>query len=830
MPKTHLPLTFVMHKAGHTPADFNANDILYQVPWRTDSTPSLALYMSDTCDVVDKFRDMASGRGQGDVFDLIGLLDPEMEGYADQLGRAQDLLDEYLESGWVAPQPVASRATLDIEAYREEQTQYALSNETGSLAEWLRDRDDYVANIDAAWLTKTFGVVWSGGQMHIPYFDGDGVIQTGKYRKPGEKIHAISGSRGTYNFFYGEHLDVDPSKTVVICEGEPDVWSGTCAAREDYVFLGLPTGAGYSEKLASRLAGRTVLLALDADPAGREALGRWMAGLAGIARSTSMVLLPDGKDLSDMADIPAALRHPVSQVIDLRAIVEVGGIYRQTSNNPNTQGAVLSDFLMSVDRVMEDDEGALHFEVTIKGRTHDLRSWDVRSKNSLRTWAAARGHTWLGSDTAVAMLENHLKVQSMWVPRIRSVHSAGLHDGHFVWPGGMIGESNLKWVPGPIEGFKAEHFVLDKAPADRSVLRHTLSTLLEMNASTVTHPILAWLAAAPLRSQVSQFPILYLGGQASAGKTATMEEFLPVWAGVDRYLGLGTSPTRYAMTSMIAGGNAFPVRLDEYRPSGRKFGDAAILESNDIMRAVYNMQSRETGGFPGDMQRKIVLPQSSPLIVSGEDELGEKSLQERCIMVRMLEENLNQDAFNELQRVPKGGWFAHLWLSHLLSNRAGEAAVLDPVSSGPLSLGNRPRYNLGVLNAGWDLILGLIDDHHLKLDVPSSPDLSAVIGSYASAGEGSTLSDAIEAVYNLERPLKGESVSIVDGMVMIRLAPFVEEAKALSFNLSGSSQAVAKQMQELFGATKETLRDPVTRKQGRFHVFPAEHIFRDVVD
>ena len=830
MPKTHLPLTYVMFDAGHMPEAYKGNDILYQVPWRTDSNPSLAMYKSDDAGVVDKYRDTASGQGQGDVYDLIGLLYPELDSYIPQMEKALVLLDAYQDSGWVAPEPIASRATLDIEAYREEHAQYALAHDEGSLAGWLRDRTDFVENISAEWLTRTFGVTWARGQMHIPYMDDQGVIQTGKYRKPGEKIHSIAGSRGTYTFFYGEHLDTDPTKTVVVCEGEPDVWSGTYAAREDYVFLGLPTGAGYSEKLASRLVGRTVLLALDADPAGREALSRWMAGLAGIATSVSMVLLPEGKDLSDMADIKAALLRPVSQVIDLRSIVEVAGLYRQASTNPNREGAILSDFQMRVNRVMEDDEGALHFEVDIKGRTHDLRSWDVRSKNSLRIWAAARGHTWLGSDIAVAMLENHLKVQSMWVPRIRSVHTSGLHDGHFVWPGSMIGERNLKWVPGPIEGFKAEHFAMAPAPYDREMLRHTIQTLLSMNVPDVTHPILAWLAAAPLRSQVVQFPILYLGGLASSGKTATMEQFLPVWSGVDRYLGLGTSPTRYAMTSMIAGGNAFPVRLDEYRPSGRKFGDSAILEANDIMRATYNGQSRETGGFPGDVQRKIILPQSSPLVVSGEDELGEKSLQERCIMLRLQERNLNQDAFDQLQRVPAGGGFAHQWLQYLLANRAGEAAVLDPVSSGPEALGNRPRHNLGVLNAGWNLILGFVDDHHLNVDIPSLPDLSMAVESYEGASADPVLAEAIEAVYNLDRPLKGDSVFIVGDMVHVKLTPFVEEAKALSFNLSGSAPAVAKQMVEMFGATRETLRDPVTRKQGRYHVFPASYIFSDEVD
>ena len=828
MPKTSLPLTYVLHARGYEPEEYKGNDILYRVPWRDDSDPSLALYKSDDTGVVDKFRDMARAEGQGDVFDLIFKLDPNRDTFPLQVEMAERLLESYQASGWTAPEPVASRATLDIEAYREEQKQYAVDHDGGSLAEWLMARNDYVANIDAGWLTRTFGVTWSGGQMHIPYLDADGVIQTGKYRKPGEKIHSIAGSRGTYNFFYGEHLDTDHTKTLVVCEGEPDVWSGTCAAREDYVFLGLPTGAGYSEKLASRLAGRTVLLALDADPAGREALVRWMEGLDGVAASVAMILLPDGKDLSDMLDIRAALSRPVAPVVALSSIMEIGGMYRQTTANGNP-GAPASDFLMTVERVMQDDEGALHFEVSINGRVHDLRSWDLRNKTSMRAWASARGHTWLGSDTAVAMLENHLKVQAMWVPRIQGVHAAGLHDGHFVWPGGMIGERDLKWVPGPIEGFKAQDFKLKKAPQDRDMLRDTLSVLLRLNAPHSVHPILAWLAAAPLRSQLPEFPILNIAGIAGTGKTATIETLVRTWSGFDRYLGLGTAPTRYAMTSLIAGGNAFPVALDEYRPSGRMFGDSAITDANDIIRAAYNGQTRETGGFPGDVQRKIELEQSSPLIVSGESTLDEKSLRERAVLVRLQAEGRDVAAMSAFKALPADGRFAYVWLQYLLSNRDGEAAVLRSVPAGPESLSPRPRHNLGVLEAGWDMILRFVEDYRLDVDIPGAPDLSAVIAEYNEAEVDSVLADAIESVYALDRPRNGESVMVENGDVCVKLAPFVAEATALGFNLSGSANAVAKQMAEMFGAVSERRRDSMGR-QARVQVFSAHHIFGNEVE
>ena len=830
-PKIHLPLTYVMHASGHEPESYSGNDILYRVPWRTDSDPSLALYKSEDDGVVNKYRDLASGStGQGDLFDLIASLHPEADTFPQQVTIAEDLLEAFQEDPtWTPPEPATKRATLDLEAYRAEQTERSLQHDSGTLDQWLSRRTDSLVNVPAAWLTSAFGVTWSAGQMHIPYFDADGELQSGKYRRPDEKVHSLPGS--TFTFFYGEHLDTDPSKTVVVCEGEPDVWSGTYAAREDYVFLGLPTGAGYSEKLASRLVGRTVLLALDGDTAGREALVRWITGLQGIADSVAMILLPQGKDLGDMIDIPEALSRQIVPTIDLKAIIEVAGAYRQATKD-GKGGKALSDFTMKVCRVMPDTLGALHFEVLINGKVHDLRSWDLRGKNSMRIWASARGHTWLGSDEAVAMLENHLKVQSQWVHRIKGVHDAGLHGAHFVWPGGIIGDDDLKWVPGPVEGFGAHDFHLRSAPMDRKHAERTLNMLVNINAPHSIHPILAWLAAAPLRSQVVQFPILNIAGSRGTGKTATIETIIPTWSGFDRYLGLGTAPTRFGMSSLVAGGNAFPVALDEYRPSGAKSGDDTLMYANDIIRATYNCQVRETGGYPGEPMRKIKLPMSSPLIVAGESTLDEPSLRERAILVRLQKEGLRPEVMSQFEALPQTGTFAHSWLRWLMNpdpTTQRGAAALTASKAGPESLPERPRYNLGILVQGWDLIHQFIEEYHLTVDIPDAPDLSAVVAEYLQAEVETPLAAALEAVYSMDRPRGGQSVVMVDDELRIKLELFCNHASDLGFNLSGSANAVGKQLAEGYGAFRERRHDDMGVRY-RCWVLPADAIFRDDVD
>ena len=84
------------------------------------------------------------------------------------------------------------------------------------------------------------------------------------------------------------------------------MWSGTHAS-QDYVFLGLPSGAGTQPaKMQSRLARRRVLIAFDGDEAGRDASVRWAKELT-LANTVEIVPMPEGKDLSSVADIPSLL-------------------------------------------------------------------------------------------------------------------------------------------------------------------------------------------------------------------------------------------------------------------------------------------------------------------------------------------------------------------------------------------------------------------------------------------------------------------------------------------------------------------------------------------
>jgi hypothetical protein len=273
--KARMPVTYVLHKAGHQPDSRDGRDIRYLTPWRPDSNPSLACYADEEGGIVDRWKDMARTDG-GDVLDLIGKLDSRQATYPDRYEVALRLYRAFEEdTDWKEPVPLRSKGSFDIEKARAEMDEWELASETGTLLDWLRDRNDYLTNVDPGWLFETFGVVMIRGEIKAPYGD------TGlyKYRRPGDKFQSPAGTRGMWDMFYGDEYD-DGSLPVVLCESETDVWSGTHAT-EEFVFLGLPTGAGTQPaKMRSRLAGRRVLIAFDQDRAGRDAATLWANELA----------------------------------------------------------------------------------------------------------------------------------------------------------------------------------------------------------------------------------------------------------------------------------------------------------------------------------------------------------------------------------------------------------------------------------------------------------------------------------------------------------------------------------------------------------------------
>jgi hypothetical protein len=296
-----LPVLYVLELAGAEIEQRADGGWTCKSPFRPDNTPSFDVYG----DKLERWGDLAEGTS-GDVLDLIGrfvfLHTATHPTFVEIKDEAARLLAQFkaLDPPWQGPTEGVrkpfdlDKAKLFVDAVRT--GDYGGYDE---ISVWQGFRKDSLQNVDTRWLIDTFRLGWDTQRIVIPYYNRADNLCAYKTRKPGEPV--ISAPSAEYDhLLYGLWRDNDADKIVVLCEGESDVWSGTYAAPEGYVFLGLPTGAGSRPVQAQLLCGRRVIIAFDGDPAGRGAILMWAEALLKVQAQVRICLLPDKKDLADL--------------------------------------------------------------------------------------------------------------------------------------------------------------------------------------------------------------------------------------------------------------------------------------------------------------------------------------------------------------------------------------------------------------------------------------------------------------------------------------------------------------------------------------------------
>lgn len=811
--KAQLPVTYVLHAAGYEPVERKGRDILYRTPWRADSSPSLACYPSEDHGTVDRWKDMARGEG-GDIFDMIFLLDTwDARTFPDLVEVARGLLSDLGEGDWVAPEPLGSGGRFDLEEARASLERDALASDRGALLDWLRQREDSTSLIHPSWLFGNFGVFASNGKIYAPYGD------TGlyKYRDFDGKFMSPSGTRGMWDLFYGEHLDTDPTRPVVLCEGEPDVWSGTHST-QDYVFLGLPTGAGTRpEKLQSRLAGRRVLIAFDGDNAGRDAATLWADALLTVDCQVSIVPIPYGSDLSDLPDIPLMLSKTRTYRPRMPGVLTVNDAYFRASREGDP-GQQISDFIITPKTVMIDETGGLSYVVDLNAAERVIHAVDLMSKKSLSNWAARFGHVWNGSDTDVGVLANNLAVESLFLPVESSSSKVGLYEGQFVWDGGHIGPRPMRYVPKGNESAPID-IVLPPVKPDWDELK----AILSLGDPAIIHPIIAWCGAAPFRSLFDQFPSLNVSGASGSGKTTLLESI------ISRITGSGTlitlsSTTNYGLQRALDSGNAFPVVFDEFRTGSR--ADVMLTLEQYVRNAYDNSGGLRSAGGEDYTVLSAPKPQA-PIVLAGEQALSETSIIDRMILVRLIRgkgrDQSYVDAKNRLTRMPPT--LAHSYL-HWIVYRSGQT-VPDIWEA------DRASHNLRVLRFGWASLREWAETHNRYDVMPEAPDLTGIIEEHEEAASTDDWTTALE--WALGDKHASENVWIEDDYLYVQVASFVDSVnRSTSLRLVGANTATTKRylVDELGGidGARRPHPDDFTGKRKRVVKVGAERVFGNEVD
>lgn len=790
--KSQLPISYVMERAGHPVTEYDGTAAHATCPFHPDSDPSFDIFGES----LERWGCFPCGLG-GDVLDLIGRLF-NAEDFATKMGMARQLIEEMQAAGWTGP-TTGVKKEFDWDAARALVAESLTAGPEDLVAHVRAFLDDKLssgstsfAELDAGWLVQEFRLGRNGAEIVIPYFDRDGETVSYKHRTAHTKALSPSGSGQFDDVLYGEWRD-DGQRPVVLCEGESDTWAAAAALGSQFTVLGLPLGAGAHPKQAARLTGRKVVVAFDGDEAGRAASLKWFVALSAVQASVWMAPVPDDTDL---ASLP--LQHIRDIVRRARAVPEMPtgllaseGGYLRPGKETNTP---LSNWTFSPSRELLGDHGSAYEGVVMPNEAPAvLASHDLRSKNAIVGWSSRNGGSWYGSDRDAQLLLGTLQAKGPFLAPGRMSTAAGLHDGHFIWPGHRIGADYWVYVPPATDVHLDERMDIQHGhpwgPEQVPVLR-------ELHDHRVMDPILSWLALAPLRSLLREFPILAVTGSSGSGKTTLVETVVKNFTGTLITNNL-TATTRHSVFAFVGSTNAFPVWFDEYRPGARK---DAIETLNQLLRDAYTGQASSKGGMGEQWAEVTSVPTHAPIIVSGEDAFSETSHTERMVLVSLPLEGKNPAALNRVKAWDAHS-FAYAYLTWLhVGLQDGSLPVIQNFEAGPEDLPPRQRLNLGALTLGWALLKQFCFQFGgIEL---GDPDYSLVIEEGREAAQHNPIKDAILWAMDEEQ---GESAVYCDGEhLYVRPENLIAMAEKVGFVLPGGSKAVTSYLRTNYGAEPAT--------------------------
>lgn len=152
------------------------------------------------------------------------------------------------------------------------------------------------------------------GQITIPVRDEHrllvGLLRYRPWPTVGQnKMRAAAGSRRQLL----PHLTAEPSRRVLLVEGEPDM---VAARSRGFPAIAVPGVEAWRSEWATAFAGRQTVIVMDCDPQGRASARRIAQDLNVKAHATIVDLAPDRDDGYDLTDWLAT--NPVSRLDDLR--------------------------------------------------------------------------------------------------------------------------------------------------------------------------------------------------------------------------------------------------------------------------------------------------------------------------------------------------------------------------------------------------------------------------------------------------------------------------------------------------------------------------------
>ena len=244
---------------------------------------------------------------------------------------------------------------------------------------------------------------------------------------------------------------------------------------------------------------------------------------------------------------------------------------------------------------------------------------------------------WYGSDAEAQLFMSYLTQGAQRVPLKRGVPSIGRHGEIWVAPGltfaaeGVLDDPNVVHVRLP--AYPQLHVDYSKETT-KDRLKTQLKRMMDLNRLSVMLPLAGWLLAVPFKPDIlkffGHFPLLSLYGTRGAGKSHVVQRALLPLFGYDprEPQTLFVDSTDFVRTSFGAASTTIPVFFDDYRPSSltQERRDSVW----DLWRHTYSGDTAYRG--QRDLSR-VSYPQTTPLIVAGEELIEDPALMERFLQV-----------------------------------------------------------------------------------------------------------------------------------------------------------------------------------------------------
>ena len=812
--KAKLSIVFVMENHGHN-VTHDGGKYVTTCPFHDDTNPSFDIYGEK----LERWGCYADGLG-GDVLDLVQRL-YGIARFVEVKDKAAELLRLQEAQNWTGPR-TGVRRSFD----REEADKFVSASSGGGDGAWLALFDELaasrpaLASIDPHDLRIAFRLGTQEEWTIAPIYDHDNDLVAYKRRKPGSKMLSARGASLTENF-YGEWLDTDGSKPVLLVEGETDTWVGHSLIPE-VATLGLLAGANTPTGAAHKLAGRHVILAFDGDEAGRRGLRLWYAALKDVAASVRIIVMPDGADLAKTEDVRALIDNLQAVPVQTPRIAQKpDGIYR-IPRSEKSEAEQLSNFTLTPKRqLVGDGLSAWECLMAPSGREVVVSTHDLARDQSLVDWSARHGGSWFGSKVDAQHLQAHLQAEQPFLASGYTTSVAGLHSNHFIFPGGSIGPDHWVYTSGKTD-IELHRYLEPLMRPEEDPHWHFSRELLQLRSlhdTSVMDPVLAWLALAPVRSLINPFPALAVLGGSGTGKTTLLETVLRRMTGSEIGVNLA-STTRFAITAFTGATNSFPVWFDEYRPGAAA---DAIQALDQIVRDAYNGHGSVKGGMGDHWAQVKMLKSEAPMIVSGEDAFTETSHLERIIPVYLPVKGRNAQALFDIQQSSASSW-AWRWmeiLRHALINDEIDLRVRPVQASG---LAPRMQYNLGVLHLGWSLLQEYAERIN-GIDI-GDPDFSRIHTTLTTDAQSNPIKDALN--WCLGEPFAADFMWVDHDVVYVRVENFVAYVKKSgTYTLPGNHKAVRRFLHEQLHGEDVRTRMKMTDQQVRAVKIPVVALGQD---